>query len=426
MKYRNILFTFLITGFMLLTGCSTDTSKNTDDKVTLDIFNIKTETAQQMDDLVEKFEAEHEDIKINMTTVGGGSDASAALQAKFSSGEEPSIFMIGGLGELDTWNHTLYDLTETELADLAIEGTLEGATMDDRIFGYPMNIEGYSWLVNKELFNKAGLSTNEIESFSDFENAVKVLDENKDELGLTSVFGFSGGETWVDSQYSSHFIAPEFNDSLIETSKAKEIEFEYNNRMKEYIDLANEYNAMPLESMDYTTSVEELFIGEKVAIIHQGNWIVPTLNELDENFAKDKLDILPMFVEHENQGKIAAGAPWYWVVNENKDQKVIDASIEFLTWMYTDEGSMDDILNEFDFIPAYTNFSSDDIVDPVSDKVFTYVNDGEVVPWVHNSYPDGFGENVIGVNLQAYVADQISWEEYNKIIKETWENERSN
>lgn len=406
-----------------ITGCSSGSSSE-GDQTTLEVFNIKTETAEQMDDLVEKFEESHPDIKVNMTTVGGGTDATAAMQSKFSSGDEPDVFMLGGLSDTQTWEHKLYDLSDTDLAKNAIEGTLEGATLNDKVLGVPMNIEGYGWLVNKEIFEKAGIDVDTIQSFNDFENAVKELDSKKSELGLSGVFAFSGGETWVTSQFSSNFIAPEFDDSLVKTYEAKELKMTYGDQMKAYLDLAAKYNATPLESMDYSTSVEELFAGGKAAIVHQGNWIVPTLNSLDESFAKEKLDIIPMFVESETEGKIVAGPAWYWGVNKDKDQEKIDAGIEFLDWMYTDKEAMDAIINEFDFIPAYTNFSSDDITDPLSNKIYSYLSDGKTVPWAHNSYPDGFGQNVIGVQVQAYTADKLSWDDFTKTLTTTWAEER--
>ncbi|MDH6365337.1 raffinose/stachyose/melibiose transport system substrate-binding protein [Enterococcus sp. PF1-24] len=428
MKKKMISFAAVL-GLMTLVGCSsTDSSSKSDgdtDKVKVEVFNIKTETAEQMEELVEKFETAHPEIDINMTTVGGGTDADAALQAKFSSGDEPALFMIGGLAGAQTWEHTLYDLGETELANLAIEGTLEGATLNEKVLGVPMNIEGYGWLINKVIFEEAGIDTTKITSFEDFKKAIETLDAKKDELGLKGVFAYSGGETWVSGQYSSNFIAPEFNNSLKETSEAKKLELTYSDRWQAYTDLAIKYNATPLESMDYSTSVEELFASGKAAIIHQGNWIVPTLNSLDETFAKDKLDILPMFVDEKEEGNIVAGPAWYWCVNDNKDQEVIDASIEFLKWMYTDDEGMQMIVNDFGFIPPYTNFESKDISDPLSSTIYQYLNDGNAVPWVHNSYPDGYPLNVVGVEIQSYAGKQTNWEEFKEILSTKWAEERT-
>ena len=419
---------FLVLAFAMLlgiAGCGTTQSGRSDDgSVTLEIFNIKTETAEQMDALVEAFENDHPEIKINLTTVGGGTDATAALQSKFSSGDEPDIFMLGGLADTQIWQHKLYDLGETTLAKQAIEGTLEGATLDGTIYGVPMNIEGYGWLINQEIFKEAGIDNDSINTFEAFEEAVQLLDSKKEELGLQGVFGFSGAETWVSSQYSSNFFAPEFDDSLEKTYEASELSVDYAEQMKNYTDLVIEYNAQPMEAMDYSTSVEELFASGKVAIIHQGNWIVPTLDSLDETFTKEKLGIIPMQIESPEESKIVAGPAWYWGVNKDKDQEIIDASIEFLTWMYTDEQAMTAIIDEFQFIPAYTNFSSEAIHDPLSKEIYTYLSEGQTVPWVHNSYPDGYGQNIFGVQIQAYAAGRISWEEFIDTLQTSWAQER--
>ncbi|MBO0461342.1 carbohydrate ABC transporter substrate-binding protein [Enterococcus sp. DIV1298c] len=418
---------FLVLAFAMLlgiAGCGTTQSGRSDDgSVTLEIFNIKTETAEQMDALVEAFENDHPEIKINLTTVGGGTDATAALQSKFSSGDEPDIFMLGGLADTQIWQHKLYDLGETTLAKQAIEGTLEGATLDGTVYGVPMNIEGYGWLINQEIFKEAGIDNDSINTFEAFEEAVQLLDSKKEELGLQGVFGFSGAETWVSSQYSSNFFAPEFDDSLEKTYEAPELSVDYAEQMKNYTDLVIEYNAQPMEAMDYSTSVEELFASGKVAIIHQGNWIVPTLDSLDETFTKEKLGIIPMQIESPEESKIVAGPAWYWGVNKDKDQEIIDASIEFLTWMYTDEQAMTAIVDEFQFIPAYTNFSSEAIHDPLSKEIYTYLSEGQTVPWVHNSYPDGYGQNIFGVQIQAYAAGRISWDEFIDTLQTSWAQE---
>ncbi|MFD2386787.1 ABC transporter substrate-binding protein [Enterococcus rivorum] len=305
MKRSKVLFsvTMLAVVGIILGACGSSGSSSKDE-TTVDVFNIKVETKDQLDDLAKKYEKSHEGVKINVTTVGGGQDANAALQTKFSSGDEPSIFLLGGLADMEKWSDSLADLTDTKLAKNAIEGTLAGASKDGKVYGLPMNIEGFGFLVNKELFKKAGVDIEKITSYTDFENAVKKLDSKKDSLDMKAVFGFSAKEFWVVSQYSTHFISPEFNDDLQKVYDAKTIDFKYGDVFKKYTDLINQYNVQPILSLDYSTSVEEDFANNQVAIVHQGNWIVPTLNSLDPEFTKDKLGILPLYVADSNKGKL--------------------------------------------------------------------------------------------------------------------------
>ncbi|MGC6768141.1 ABC transporter substrate-binding protein [Enterococcus sp. LJL128] len=425
MKRRKIFSTIVLAAAGLLLGaCGNGGSSSSGDTTTIDVFNIKVETKDQLDELAKKYEESHEGVKINVTTVGGGQDANAALQSKFSSGDEPSVFLLGGLADVDKWGDSLADLTDTKLADTAIEGTLDGATRDGKVYGLPMNIEGYGFLINKELFKKAGVDVDAIKSYSDFEAAVKKLDSKKDDLDMKAVFGFSAKEFWVVSQYSSHFTAPEFDDDVQKVYEAKAIDFSYSDQFKQYTDLINKYNVQPILSLDYSTSVEEDFANDQVAIVHQGNWIIPTLNSLDPEIVENKLGILPLYVKDESDGKIAAGAPWYWGVNKNKDEKVVEASKEFLEWMYTDEAAMKVITDEMEFIPAYTNFSSDSLKDATSRDIFNYVSEGKTVPWVHNQYPDGYSQTQFYPEFQKYLNGDLSWDDLMTKGKEAWAEDR--
>lgn len=85
--------------------------------------------------------------------------------------------------------------------------------------------------------------------------------------------------------------------------------------------------------MNYSRSVEELFINDQVAMVHQGNWIVPTLNGLDPNFVEEKLGILPVFGENNESGRLVAGASWYIGINSDMEEELVQAAREFVDWM---------------------------------------------------------------------------------------------
>jgi len=410
-------FIYILSLLMVLSifvaGCSPKGSKGSSKKeVVLDIFNIKVETKKQLEELAKRYEDENPGVKINVTTVGGGQDAPSALQAKFSSGEEPAIFLLGGLSDTQKYLDKLLDVADMESAKTASKGTLEGATIDGVPYGIPLNIEGFGLMINKEIFNKAGINPDDIKSFEDFTNAVKTLDSKKDELGLEAVFGFSGKEDWVVNQFSNHFLAPEFNNSLIEAFNSKQLSYKYGDRMKEYVDLINKYNVQPILSLDYSTSVEELFVNGKVAIIHQGNWIVPTLDSIDPEFSQKKLGILPLFVESDTEGRISAGPSWYWGINKTKDKAVVEESKKFLDWMYTSEEGKKAIVEEFKYIPAHEGYELDKITDPVSKVIYQQMQEGKTYVWAHNQYPNGWFQTSLFPEFQKYLSGDISWDEF--------------
>lgn len=425
MKIRLIGLFFILTVFLLIgAACSSDNEDTDGDQVELSIFNIKVETKDQLEGMIAKYEEENPGVKINLTTVGGGQDATSALQAKFSSNDEPNIFLLGGLSDASKYQDYLIDVSEMESAKTAIDGTLEGATLDGTPYGIPLNIEGYSWMINKDIFNQAGVDPESIGSYQDFVEAVETIDSKKEELGLESVFAFSGKEDWVVSQFSSHFTSPEFNNSVIDAYASEELELEYGSRMKDYTDLFNQYNAQPILSLDYSTSVEEMFAGGQVAIIHQGNWIIPSLDSLDESFASEKLGILPMYVEDDSEGKIIAGPSWFWGINGDKEEASVEESKKFMDWMYTSEYGKEKIISDFKYIPAHEGYDTDAIADDVSKTIYQMLMNGETGIWANNQYPDGFFSTALFPDFQRYLNGDITWEDFEELTKENYSKMR--
>ncbi|MBM6615424.1 carbohydrate ABC transporter substrate-binding protein [Desemzia sp. RIT804] len=392
-------------------GGSGENGGNDSGTVVVEFFSQKPEITTQLQDLANSYSDQNPDVRINITTVGSG-EGSAALQAKFSSGDEPALMMLGGLPEVERYSDTLLDVTELELSDTVIEGMLEGGTIEGVPLGVPMNIEGFGWMYNKEIFDQAGVDPDDIQSYDDFVTAVETLDSQKEELGIDAVFAFSGAENYIANQFSANFTSPEYNNSILESYSATELNWEYGDQMQKYTDLFNQYNVQPILTIDYSRSVEELFINDAVAMVHQGNWIVPTLNDIDPEFAANKMGILPVFGENDTTGKIIAGAPWYIGINKNLDDTVVEEAKAFLDWMYTSEEGQTAIVEEFNFVPAQEGYDVETISDPVSQQIYQALLDGETGAMTHNQYPDGWFQQILFPEYQKYLNGDISWDEF--------------
>lgn len=110
--------------------------------------------------MINEFEAEHENIKIKLETVGGGADYGAALRSKFASGSTPDIFNNGGFKELELWKEHLADLSnEPWVSSLLPIGAVPTTDEDGTLYGMPVNLEGYGFIYNKDLFEQAGIDT---------------------------------------------------------------------------------------------------------------------------------------------------------------------------------------------------------------------------------------------------------------------------
>ena len=422
-----VVATLAVSG-LLLAGCSSGDEggakkESSKDKVTIDIFQGKVEFNKQFKDLAKKYEEENPDVKINITSVGGGTDYISSLKSQFSSGDEPDIFSIAGPSEAAQFEGNLSDLSDTKAAEAALEGTLDAVTKDGKVQGLPFNQEGYGFIYNKTVFEKAGVNADEILTYDDLEKAVKTIDSKKDELEIEAVFALPAKEKWVLGNHLANvYFAPEFDHQVLNAYESDTVKFDRGSEMQRMLDLENKYSVQPSLSLDYSQQVEEYFSLEQVAMIQQGNWIYPSVSEMDPDFAENNIGILPIPVEG-YEGSLPVGIPNYWAVNSNSDDKTVEASKDFLDWLYTSDEGKESVLNDFKFIPAYEGFDTDKISDPLSKEIYQYASDGKTIGWVFLGYPDGWGDE-LGADMQKYLDGKLSWEDVEADSTKKWESKR--
>ncbi|WP_138416253.1 ABC transporter substrate-binding protein [Aquibacillus sediminis] len=435
MKNKKLLFLIITLTFsMFLAACggsgedTSDTSESNgdsnEDQVSIEIFQGKVEFKDQFENLVALYEEENPNVSITIDTVGGGTDYDPLLKTAFNSGDAPDIFNIAGPQGVVDYNDYLTDLSDTEASKAALEGTLTTVTDGDEILGLPFNQEGYGIIYNKRIFEEAGIDASEILTYEDLESAVQTIAEMKDDLGLEGVFALPGKEGWVMGDHAANtFLAPEFNHDVMEAFESETVEFEKGDEFKRYLDLQAEYSVGPVLSLDYSQQVEEYFSLERVAMIQQGNWVYPSIEQMEEQVAQN-IGILPIPVEG-LEGHIPVGVPNYWAVNNQGSDEEIQAAKDFLDWMYTSEAGKQSVLEDFKFIPAYEGYDTDLIVDPLSQEIYEYAEAGNTIGWVFAGYPGNmWGQDELGSNLQRYLADDATWEEALDASIANWEEQR--
>ena len=412
---------------ILLVACGkaeNKTSEGDAGEVVVEFFNQKPEITRQLEELAQTYNEQNENVRITVTTVGD-SEGAAGLQAKFTSGNPPALMMLGGTSEIERYSDTLEDVSDLEVTETMMEDLLEGGYIDEKLLAVPLNIEGFGWMYNKEIFEQAGIDPEKIETYDDFVAAVEKLDEQKEALDIKEVFAFSGGDEGSVNQISAHFTSPEYHYSTLEAYEAEELNWEYGDRFKKYTDLFNKYNVQPVLSVSYSRAVEELFANGDVAMVHQGNWIVPTLNGIDPDFVENKLDILPVFGENDEEGRIVAGAPWYIGVNNDLESSVVEATRDFLDWMYLSDEGQAAIVEEMQFIPPQEGYEIENISDPVSQKIYQEMLNENNSAMTHNQYPDGWFQLVLFPEYQRYLDGYSTWEEFLKNTADGFEEMRA-
>lgn len=405
--------TFMLSlSLIVLTCCSFSSQKEKNSKITLNFFNQKPEITAQYQKLARMYHAKHPNVNIQITTSGQGGGA-AALQAKFASGEAPDIIMLGGLPEIDRYKDHLINLKDLKASKNIVPNLVSGGISNKSMVGIPVNIEAYGWSYNKAVFAKAGIDASKINNYSEFLKAVEKLNSEKKKIGIDGVFGFNGTDTNSIASVSAQFTSLPYNNNLVKAFKSKTFPWKYERQMKNYYDLVKKYNVQPILSVKYDPSVQDLFFNGKVAMIPQGNWIIPTLDGLEKGYVQKNLGMLPFFVKNDGTDRLLTGSSWYLGITKDhpKRQKVAK---DFINWMYTSKEAENVIINEMRFVPATKNFDVSRLPDDLSKQIYRIGTSKNAQSPVHKQYPNGFTNQALGPYIQRYFVNGISWKELKK------------
>jgi raffinose/stachyose/melibiose transport system substrate-binding protein len=407
----------------IIAGCSSKNttsnsdgdSKPADDVVTLNFFQFKVEIAEQLEEMIKEFEAEHPNIKVKLETVGGGADYGAALKAKFASGEEPDIFNNGGFKELELWKEKLADLSEEPWVEHVLPiGKVPMTDEEGKLFGMPVNLEGYGFVYNKDLFEKAGVT----EPPATIEELIAASKKLKD-AGITP-FSAGYGEWWVIGQHLLNipFAQQEdpvaFIEGLYDGSE-KIVGNEKFKQFKEVLDTELKYaNDNPLTT-DYNTQVT-LFASGETAILQQGNWTENMIYEINPDM---NMGFLPIPLSNDDSAnRLPVGVPNNWVLNKNSEH--LEEAKIFLEWMVTSETGQRYITDEFAFIPAFDNIEPKGLGD-LGQSILEYSKTEKTIPWTWFRWPDGANKEFAAA-IQEYAAGKIDYDTLLERFQQTWDN----
>ncbi|WP_201715669.1 ABC transporter substrate-binding protein [Rossellomorea arthrocnemi] len=399
-----LLKAFII-GFLsvTLTACGGEQEKKKEsqpeeDKVTLTIRNPKVEIASEFEQMVSAYEGEHPGVAIKVETVGGAADDYSDITAKLAAGRGPDIFTNLGREAAKEWSRFLEDLSEEPWVDRASENVLSGITLNNKVYGMPMNIEGFGIVYNRELFASAGI-TSPPSTYRELEEAAAKL-EGK------GIMPFANGY-YEDWKLGHHMVSVAFAQSErgftqgLEDGSASFSEDAAFQDLFTLIDLTVRYGNKRPTSTDYYTELEQFTEG-KAAMILQGNWIQPLLEGKTISAG-----MFPVPLGDREESRILAGVPGFWVINSQSSPEEKREAKKFLNWMVSSEKGKAYLTEEFHFIPAFKDIPVKDI-GPLGKETLKLINETDTFNWSSFS---PCSKREMGEIMQDYIDKESSRQE---------------
>ena len=391
---------------------------NTNGKIS--IF-CKKYDSEKMQRLIDSFSRES-GIRITAQVAGSGGYSSQMDEKITGSGDDPTLFMLSGIRDLENYGFECLDLTDSAAAqelsdpDMALRGS------DGRIYGIPCIEECWGLVVNTRLLEEAGYQVSDIRGFDDLKRISEDITARKSELGFSAFTSPSIGVPNKGSyRFSEHaptvplYYELRDNDFRIGAPLTET----YMDRFKAYIDLNLKNSVVPKDqatSRSLDDAQLEFLTGK--AVFHQdGSWDAEDL----QNGLNGDAVMIPMYMGmpgEENQG-LCVTCGYFWCINRFASEDDKEAALQFLQWIATSEEGLRIMTEDMGFaIPckkakAPDNFMIEALLDERADgltPVLQYYKSGNYGSWT----------NELDKTLRNYADGTGSWSDVSKAFTKLW------
>ena len=367
------------------------------------ICQNKVEITAALEEFAKVYEAKT-GVPVKVITGGGSSDYNTVLKAEMQSGREPDIWVIEGPTGYELWADKIADQAGAEWTKYTAAAYMDG----DKVVGFPVAVEGYGLAYNADILAKAGIDPATLTNYDAYAAAFEKLDSMKAELGLdmvvSMVAGTTTGMTWVTGLHNFNVyltVGNERNDTTyIDQVLAGKVDPERFHQYCQYVALLFKYSDPDMLINGTQDSQLAAFANGKAAFYHQGNWMDPSLVQLNPSF---EIAYAPHAFLHEDTDGILVNPPSWYVVNENGNK---DEAIAFLNFLATSEEGADYMVNKAAMVPAFTNVTLAPTT-PLSKSVMEWNAAGKTYDWQQYKLPDGFGMGTLGAIYELLASGAI-------------------
>lgn len=397
-------------------------------------YQFSVENHDNYQKIIDKYNEVHSNIKINLESVGGGADWRASLKAKIAGGEEPAIILVEGPSDFEDFSSLLTDLSDEPWVEHMYESSKEEVTIDGKVIACPSAIVDYGLLYNKRIFEAAGIDVSTLTTYEAIDNAFAELQAMIDNGDLAEEFPLleavcelPAKETWVLANHGVNLALGNEFASANEAYAAETIEFKYADALKDYFDLMIKYtsnadNPEALNAVDYATALGGGLAIERVAVIQMGQWIIPELEAVDAELAKE-VGVLPMPLKGVKEDSICYGGASYFIVNQHCSEAEIAAAKDFLNYMFMSGEGKSTQINAMNNNLPFDNLDDYPVQNVISAEGNEYAEEGRTIPLVFGGYPSGWMD-AFGAEIQNYIGGIKTWDEVIESGIQLWEELR--
>jgi raffinose/stachyose/melibiose transport system substrate-binding protein len=312
-----------------------------------------------------------------------------------------------------------------------ISGTTKVSTIDGVTYGFPFTIEGFGFIYNKQVLDKAyngNFDPSKITTRKALKEAFDKVEKSGTKALIISPMDWSLGA----HMFSVNYIVegkgdPKAYSSMFNALKSGTFNLANNKSFKNWVDtfdILKNYNYAkndPL-SITYEKGPELLGKGE-VGFWYMGNWAWPQIKQFDTASGKYGFVPYPMSDNENDYGNKAVVAfPSKFVAIDKIQSKPEqqEAAKKFLNWLVYEKNGQDALVNKMNLVPAFKNITLP-VADPLGQSIVAHMASGEVISAIdaYTVMPADHWAKV-GASLQKYLSNNTDRNGLAKEIEDYW------
>ena len=379
------------------------------------VFNSKSEIQSDFEALAAQYT---EETGVPVEVYYSNDTVAAHLATRYASNDPYTLNMVDAKDIYSLGTQYGLDMSDMEW----VGDTNEAITIDGKVLGYPVCVEGRGIIYNGTAIKNAlgeDFDPASIETLDDF----KAICDKLVAAGMESPCAILKEDWSLAAHYLAQFIEEredvEGYVASLKAGEAKVIEDEKFNALMDTFDTLKEYNAYKAGPISVERELAEQALSEgQLAFMFGGNWDFALMKDFDYTGGAGMMPV-PQNLKDDYTGKMVGGGSKYFYIDasDNTSAEEQQMAKDFLTWLTSSESGMTFTSDTCGMVSAYgsnTVTCSDDL----GASIKTYSDADKLLP-NYAGFPDDH-YSVLGAEMQKYLADQCTREELAAAIENYW------
>ncbi|UOF88743.1 ABC transporter substrate-binding protein [Fodinisporobacter ferrooxydans] len=307
-------------------GCGDKaTSTNTNHSQTVEFwYALPGASGQVVQKLVQQFNETHKDIRVNATFIPTN-ERLQKLTAALGTGDPPDLYTAGPpeIGQLQGSNQivSISDLTSGKLSmDTFFPALRSVAGINKKLWAMPVSAGVIALYYNKDLFQKAGISTPPKTWNEMIQDTIKLTNHSKGQYGIVlptspDIYTTSVWQCFL-WENGGHLLTPDRKKAVFNSKEGVEA-------LQLWVDLVHKYKVAPLKNLNEIINMQTFGTGQV--------GMVPAMPLFVETASKFPFQTGTAIMPSEKIKSTTLGG-WYLIIpNKSKHQQ---AAKTFLEWLH--------------------------------------------------------------------------------------------